>query len=171
MQRSDFGDQPCSVARTLDIIGDRWTPLVLRDIALGLSRFSLIQRDLGLSRKVLAQRLGALLEHGVIDRVPYQEHPVRYDYALTEKGGDLAMVLLALQAFGDKWFFGEQGPPLQWRHRDCGEIARLATCCENCGKTVRAGDAIPLPGPGFEPERAPELAAAVARYTEQAPTP
>src|SRR5690242_6967986 len=116
MQRSDFGDQPCSLARTLDIIGDPWTPLVLRDVAIGISRFDAIQRNLGLSRKVLTQRLQLLIEHEVVARTAYQDNPVRYDYALTEKGNDMAMVLIAIQNFGDKWIFGESGPPLLWRH-------------------------------------------------------
>src|SRR5919108_5055430 len=112
MQRSSFADMQCSVARTLDIIGDTWTPLVLRDIALGVSRFDAIQRDLGLSRKVLAERLRSLVDHEVVERVAYQESPVRYDYRLTEKGKDLAMVLVAMQRFGDKWVFGPGSVPL-----------------------------------------------------------
>jgi DNA-binding HxlR family transcriptional regulator len=163
MQRSDFGDQPCSIARTLDIIGDRWTPLVLRDIALGISRFDVIQRDLGLSRKVLTQRLQHLIEHEVIARTPYQDNPVRYDYTLTEKGNDLAMVLVAFQMFGDKWIFGDGGQPMQWRHLDCGEVSGVIPCCENCGKQVGPGDAIPLRGPSFAEGQAPELAAAIDR--------
>src|ERR1700741_195275 len=122
MQRPAFSDQqPCSVARTLDIIGDRWTALVLRDIAIGISRFDAIQRDLGLSRKVLAQRLANLVDHEVLTRVQYQYNPPRYDYRLTDKGNDLAMVLLAIQQFGDKWAFGGE-PPIQWRHLACGRV-------------------------------------------------
>lgn len=163
MARS-FDDMQCSIARTLDIIGDRWTPLVLRDIALGVSRFDAIQRDLGLSRKVLAQRLQALVDHGVVGRTPYQENPPRHDYTLTEKGTDLAMVLLAIQTFGDRWAFGEAGPPLQWRHLGCGEISSPVVCCEHCGEQVRPGDAVPVPGPSFDRETAPELAAAIDRW-------
>ncbi len=163
MARS-FDDMQCSIARTLDIIGDRWTPLVLRDIALGVSRFDAIQRDLGLSRKVLAQRLQALVDHDVVRRTPYQENPPRYDYTLTEKGTDLAMVLLAIQTFGDRWAFGEVGPPLQWRHLGCGEISSPVVCCEHCGEQVRPGDAVPVQGPSFDRETAPELAAAIDRW-------
>lgn len=166
MQRESFGEQPCSVARTLDVIGDRWTPLVLRDVAIGISRFDAIHRNLGLSRKVLTQRLQHLVEHDVIERTPYQDNPVRYDYTLTEKGADLAMVLIAIQTFGDKWIFGADGPPLQWRHLGCGQVSSVVACCESCGEQVRPGDAIPLRGPSFSEEQAPELGAAIDRFAE-----
>ncbi len=166
MQRSTFSEQPCSVARTLDIVGDRWTPLVIRDLALGISRFDAVQRDLGISRKVLTQRLEALTEHEVVVRIPYQDNPPRYDYRLTEKGNDLAMVVLALQQFGDKWSFGENGPPIRWQHLGCGAISTPTVCCDACGVPIRPGDAIPLPGPSFDPERAPEIAAALDRIAD-----
>lgn len=164
MQRSSFGEQPCSVARTLDIVGDPWTPLVVRDLAIGISRFDAIQRDLGISRKVLTQRLETLTEHEVVTRVAYQENPPRYDYRLTTKGNDLAMVVLALQQFGDKWSFGSAGPPIQWQHLACGEISTPTVCCDRCGEPVRTGDAIPLRGPSFDDESAPEIAAALDRF-------
>lgn len=150
----------CSVARTLDIIGDRWTPLVLRDIAVGISRFDAIQRDLGLSRKVLAQRLAGLVEHEVVVRVEYQDNPPRYDYRLTEKGNDLAMVLLAIQQFGDKWAFGGE-PPIQWRHLSCGQLSTPVACCDQCGEQVRPGEAIPVRGPAFDETTAPVVAEAL----------
>lgn len=160
MQRSSFGEQSCSVARTLDIIGDRWTPLVLRDIAIGISRFDAIQNDLGLSRKVLTQRLDALIEHNVVVRVAYSEHPPRYDYRLTEKGSDLAMVLLAMQQFGDKWAFAGRAP-IEWQHLSCGKVSQPVACCDQCGEQVRPGEAIPRRGPGFDDEAAPVVGAAL----------
>jgi DNA-binding HxlR family transcriptional regulator len=158
-----YADRQCSITRTLDIIGDRWTPLVLRDIALGISRFDAIQRNLGLSRKVLTQRLQALVDHEVISRTPYQDNPPRHDYMLTEKGSDLAMVLLAMQTYGDKWIFGEEGPPLRWRHLGCGQISDPITCCEHCGEQVRPGDAVPVRGPSFDERDAPEVGPAIDR--------
>jgi len=156
MQPSGFSDQQCSVARTLDIIGDRWTALVLRDIAVGISRFDAIQADLGLSRKVLAQRLANLVDHEVLVRVAYQDNPPRYDYRLTEKGNDLAMVLLAIQQFGDKWAFGGE-PPIAWKHLSCGQVSRPVQCCDHCGEQVRPGEAIPLRGPSFADGVSPVL--------------
>jgi hypothetical protein len=99
----------------------------------------------------------------VVSRTPYQDNPPRFDYALTEKGNDLAMVLVVLQTFGDKWSFGEQGPPLLWRHLGCGEISEPVVCCSSCGAQVRPGDAVPLRGPSFDDEQLPETAAAIDR--------
>jgi DNA-binding HxlR family transcriptional regulator len=158
-----FSEISCSVARTVDLIGDRWTPLVVRDIAMGISRFDALQRNLGISRKVLTERLQTLVEQGVVSRTPYQGNPPRFDYALTEKGNDLAMVLVMVQTFGDKWSFGDEGPPLLWRHLGCGEISVPVACCANCGERVRPGDAVPLRGPSFDDEQLPETAAAIDR--------
>lgn len=159
MPRSSFAEMQCSVARTLDIVGDTWTPLVLRDIALGISRFDAIQRNLGLSRKVLAQRLRSLVEHDVVSRTTYQSAPVRYDYRLTDKGKDLAMVLIAMQRFGDKWVFGPERAPVVWHHLACGQQSEPVLCCDKCGLPVGPDDAIPGPGPGFDPDLNPELTA------------
>jgi DNA-binding HxlR family transcriptional regulator len=148
MQRTSFDQMSCSIARTAEVIGEWWTPLVLRDISIGISRFDAIQRNLGISRKVLTQRLNALVEHGVIERQPYHESPTRYDYFLTEKGIDLAMVLLAMQAWGDRWVFGEDSAPVVVRHDACGALARPVAACSSCGEPMLPTDITPLPGPG-----------------------
>jgi len=163
-QRTSFGDAQCSVARTLDIIGDPWTPLVLRDIAVGISRFDTIHRNLGLSRKVLTQRLASLVDHGIVERTAYQDNPPRFDYTLTDKGKDLSMILLAIQSYGDRWIFGREQAPLVWTHLNCGEQSNPVMCCDVCGEQLRAGDAFPSPGPGFDPETFPEVTAAFARH-------
>jgi DNA-binding HxlR family transcriptional regulator len=160
---TSFSEMHCSIARTVDFIGDRWTPLVLRDIALGVSRFDAIQRDLGISRKVLTQRLQTLVDHDVVSRTAYQQNPPRHDYTLTEKGNDLAMVLVALQSFGDKWVFGPSDVPMQWRHLACGEVSEPVTCCSHCGAQVRPGDAVPVRGPGFDETTWPEIGPAIDR--------
>lgn len=164
-----FSDMGCSVARTLDVIGDRWTPMVLRDVAFGITRFDRIQANLGVSRKVLAQRLASLVDDGILQRVAYQERPARYDYFLTEKGADLALVLVALQAWGDKWVFGDEGPSVVWRHEGCGQLTTAQISCSCCGEPLRVGEAIPFvgPSPRFGPGST-ALPAAIARIHELA---
>jgi DNA-binding HxlR family transcriptional regulator len=159
----------CSVARTLDVVGEWWTPLIVRDLSLGISRFDAIQRDLGISRKVLAQRLERLVEHGVVDRTAYQDNPPRYDYRLTEKGADLAAVVLAMTAWGDRWVFGEDRRPLLFRHEACGAETRPVLACSSCGGELRPGELTPLAGPGLRaaPGTA-EVPAALARLHDRA---
>ena len=151
MARTTLDQMNCSIARTLDVVGDAWTPLILRDIAFGITRFDAIQRDLDISRKVLSERLAALVEHGVLQRVPYQEKPARYDYFPTEKGADLAFVLLAMQAWGDRWAFGDEGAPILIRHESCGAVVNVIPSCSNCGEQLSVADVTPLPGPNFVP--------------------
>ena len=102
MQRTNFGEMACSIARTLDVIGEPWSPLILRDVYVGLSRFEQIQADLRISRKVLTERLAYLVERGVLERRPYDRRP-RYEYVLTAKGAELVDLLMVMVAWGDKW--------------------------------------------------------------------
>ncbi len=150
MQRTSFAGIHCSVARTLDVVGEWWTPLVLRDIALGLTRFDEIQRDLGLSRKLLADRLDTLVVGGVLKRRPYQHNPLRHDYLLTEKGRDLMPALMALMAWGDRWTAGEDGPPLLLEHAACGQDTEPVVSCSCCGEPLRFGELVAHPGPGAQ---------------------
>ena len=140
----------CSVARTLAVVGEAWTPLIVRDLYLGISRFDAIQRNLGASRKVLAERLSTLLEHGVIERDAYQDNPPRYDYRLTEKGEGLALVLVAMKSWGDYWEPGDDGPPLVLRHDACGAVSDPIPTCSGCGQPVGPRDFTLLPGPGAD---------------------
>ena len=147
MQRTDFSGMACSIARTLDVIGEPWSPLILRDIWVGFSRFEQLQADLGISRKVLTERLNHLVERGVIERRPYDQRP-RYEYVLTGKGRELVDVLMVMVAWGDKWLAGKAGPPVLYRHHACGEISHVDLTCANCGKPMHADDVEVLPGPG-----------------------
>ncbi len=149
MPRSSFDDMTCSIARTLDVLGEWWTPLVLRDIFAGVTRFDAIHENLGISRKVLAQRLNALVEHDVLQRVAYQYRPTRYDYRLTDRGADLAMVLLAMQSWGDRWIFGTDREPVVIRHGECGALTKPELTCAECGEPLTAAGITALPGPGF----------------------
>src|SRR4051794_18181089 len=147
MQRTDFSRMACSIARTLDVIGEPWSPLVLRDIWVGLSRFEQLQADLGISRKVLTERLNHLVDHGVIERRPYDRRP-RYEYVLTRKGPELVDLLMVMTRWGDPWLAEEAGPPVLYRHHACGEVSDVDLRCAHCGEPMHAGDVDPLPGPG-----------------------
>jgi DNA-binding HxlR family transcriptional regulator len=138
----------CSIARTVDLIGEWWTPLILRDLFLGLSKFEDIRRDLGIASNVLTVRLERLLEHGVVERRQYQDAPARYEYVLTEKGHDLFPVIAVLTAYGDRWLAGEDGPPALMIHEDCGLPASALTVCNRCGGEMTSKNAHPIPGPG-----------------------
>ncbi|WP_018681424.1 winged helix-turn-helix transcriptional regulator [Actinokineospora enzanensis] len=147
MQRTDFGSMTCSIARTLDVIGEPWSPLVLRDVWVGLTRFEQLQADLGISRKVLTERLNHLVDAGILDRRPYDRRP-RYEYVLTEKGTELVDLLLVMAHWGDKWLAGPAGPPVLHRHHACGEITTVDLRCTHCGEPMHATDVDLLPGPG-----------------------
>ncbi|GLY53746.1 helix-turn-helix domain-containing protein [Lentzea sp. NBRC 102530] len=147
MQRTSFSGMACSIARTLDVMGEPWTPLILRDVWVGMTRFEQLQADLGISRKVLTERLNHLVEQGVLERRPYDQRP-RYEYVLTAKGTELIDLLMVMKAWGDRHLAGEAGPPVLYRHHACGEIADVALRCDHCGEPMRAGDVDLLPGPG-----------------------
>lgn len=148
MQRTRFGDMACSIARTLDVIGEPWSPLILRDVYAGLTRFEAIQQDLGISRKVLAERLRWLAECGVLERREYSSRPPRHEYHLTAKGLELADLLMTMVRWGDRWTMGEAGPPVLYRHHACGEVSHVEPRCSACGEPMHAGDVDLLPGPG-----------------------
>ena len=140
MKWSDLGDQACSVARSVAVIGDRWTLMVLRDCFLGVRRFEDFERRLGISRSIIADRLKRLVEEGVLRREAYQDHPVRREYRLTDKGLALHPVIMAIVHWGDVHYAGEAGPPLIHRHKACGcDFAPVQTCSE-CGEVVAARD-------------------------------
>src|SRR5215204_73275 len=134
MQRTRFGDMACSIARTLDVVGEPWSPLILRDVYVGINRFDQLQSDLGISRKVLTQRLAWLVEQGILQRRRYSTRPPRHEYVLTSKGEELCDLLLVMVRWGDRWTAGEAGPPVLHRHRACGEIGHVDLRCPACGE-------------------------------------
>jgi len=148
MQRTDFSEMTCSIARSLAVAGEPWSPLVLRDVWVGIRRFDDIQRDLGISRKVLAERLRHLVDSGMLERRPYSERPPRHEYVLTPKGFEFVDVLMAMAAWGDRWTAGDAGPPALRRHRKCGEITQIDMHCSVCGEVLSASDVDVEPGPG-----------------------
>ncbi len=147
MQRTNFGEMACSIARTLDVIGEPWSPLILRDVWVGLRRFDQLQADLGISRKVLTERLNHLVDEGVLERRPYDNRP-RHEYVLTQQGTELVDVLMVMKGWGDRWRAGEAGPPVLYRHHACGQLVDVDPRCDHCGEPLHAGDLEVLPGPG-----------------------
>lgn len=149
MKWQDLGETPCSIARSLSVVGDRWTLLILRNAFLKVRRFDDFQAQLGITRHLLADRLAKLVEMGVFSKVPYQERPLRHEYRLTEQGRELYPVLLALVAWGDKWLDGGKGPPLLYRHLRCGHTFRPTMSCSECGEALDAREVAPMAGPGL----------------------
>lgn len=142
MLRHDYEGQHCSIAASLEVIGERWSLLIIRDILLGRRRFSEIQESLGVARNVLSTRLRRLTEAGLIEARQYQEKPARYEYFLTEKGLDLWPVLVALIQWGDRHFPRSDGPPIVIVHRDCGGEIDDHRICTRCGKPLGVRDAV-----------------------------
>lgn len=140
MRWSEIGGEDCSVARTISIVGDRWTLLILRDCFLGVRRFEAFQEKIGVTRPILSDRLRKLVDAGVLARVPYQERPPRHDYRLTEKGLSLYPIIVGLAHWGDTHLSGEAGPPLFRRHKACGHIFDPVLTCSECGEPVGPRD-------------------------------
>jgi DNA-binding HxlR family transcriptional regulator len=148
VRQTSFAQMQCSLARGLELIGDWWTPLIIRDLQLGVDRFDALAEDLGISRNLLAGRLAHLVEHGIVARRQYQQHPPRDRYVLTEAGQALVPILMALTAWGDRWATPEGGPPLVYQHRRCGHRFTPTVTCDACGEPVAPADVEVLLGPG-----------------------
>ncbi len=130
----------CSIASTLEVIGDRWTILILRDAFRGIRRFDHFHRDLGVARNLLADRLAKLVEHGVLAKALYEERPPRYEYRLTDKGRDLSPALVALMRWGDQYQAGPAGPPIELIHAGCGNTLDQVFVCWQCDTTAQPGE-------------------------------
>jgi DNA-binding HxlR family transcriptional regulator len=150
MRWTDIDQQLCSVARALSVVGERWTLLILRDAFLGTRRFEQFQHNLGITRHRLSERLSKLVEHGVLVKVPYCEHPPRHEYRLTRKGLGLYPVLMSLARWGDDWMADDEGVPLEYIHRSCGKPTRPVLACSECGEPLRPEGVTPQAGPPLE---------------------
>jgi DNA-binding HxlR family transcriptional regulator len=135
MRRKSFEDMRCSVAQALEVVGEWWTLLIVRDLLMGVARFDDLQSRLGIARNVLTDRLTTLIDAGIVERRAYQHNPERYDYRLTDKGADLWIAVNALREWGDRWAAPE-GPPVELRHRDCGGEVHLHAICDACGERI-----------------------------------
>jgi len=149
LKRDYIGQESCSVARTLEIVGDRWTWLLIRDAFLGLSKFGAFRESLGIAPNVLHERLARLVDEGILERVLYSERPVRFEYRLTQKGSDLFTALNALRQWGDQYLCAEPMRLLRVKGSATPVIAALVPD----GTPILANDEIELvPGPGFPPD-------------------
>lgn len=151
MRWDNIQETPCSIARALSVVGDRWTSLIVRDAFLGIRRFDELQRSLGITRHRLVDRLERLVEEGVLERRKYQDNPPRFEYRLTEKGRDLYPVILMLKQWGDRWMVGPEGVPAvhRHRHRQCGHITTAVLVCSECQEPLTPFDMQVEPGPGM----------------------
>jgi 2-(1,2-epoxy-1,2-dihydrophenyl)acetyl-CoA isomerase len=148
MKWNSLEEEQCSVARTIAVIGDRWTLLVLRDCFLRVRRFEDFQARLGLTRHVLADRLKKLVRHGVLRRVPYQTRPKRHEYILTQTGLDLYPIIMAIVHWGDIHMVDERGRPRLYEHKPCGQSFEPVMVCSACGQKLSAKDVHIHLGPG-----------------------
>jgi DNA-binding HxlR family transcriptional regulator len=143
--KRDYAGQVCSIARTLEVVGDRWTLLVIRDVGLGLRRFDELLDSLGVASNVLTDRLNRLVDEGVLERVPYRERPPRFEYRLTKKGRELGVALLALMQWGDR-HLSDKPPRIARRRSDRAPVSVRLVAKD--GSPVAADDLELVPGPG-----------------------
>lgn len=131
-----YSDQTCSVARALEVVGERWTLLIVRDALQGTTKFDDFLAGLGVSRNVLSVRLNSLVENGILERVRYQKRPERFEYVITPKGRALAPVIGSLMRWGDMFLAREDRPPRAIEHIGCGGHVRSRMVCDACGNEV-----------------------------------
>ena len=148
MLQREYPDQVCSIARSLEIVGERWTLLILRDAVLGLTRFEEFQDSLGIATNVLTNRLKRLCDEGVLERVPDPERPGRPKYVLTAKGSELGPALIVLMKWGDRHYPAPNGPPRLTLHIGCGGSVGPDLICDRCGRPAGPGELDLPPGPG-----------------------
>jgi DNA-binding HxlR family transcriptional regulator len=148
MLKRDYETQTCSIARSLEVVGERWSLLIVRSVLLGVRRFDDLQAELGITRSVLTTRLQRLVDEEVLDRVPYQERPPRYDYRATAKGRELFPVIAHLLRWGDSHYPEPAGPPRLLEHRDCGGSPNDHLLCDRCGEPLTYFNTTARPGPG-----------------------
>ncbi len=126
-----------SVAEVVNILGDTWSILLIRDACMGLSRFDDFQRHLGVARNVLSNRIKKLISVGIFERVAYSERPLRYEYHLTEKGSELWVLIAVLRQWGDRWIAPEGKAPFSVRHKECGGRLNAKVECASCSTEVK----------------------------------
>ena len=151
MLGKEYEGQICSIARSLELVGERWSLLVIREIFHGRRKFSEMQRSLGVARNVLTARLQRMVDEEILERRPYSDKPERYEYFLTEKGLDLWPVMIALMQWGDKYEPRPEGRPSIVVHKgECGGEIDDRRICTRCGKALTVREARAIEGPGMK---------------------
>jgi DNA-binding HxlR family transcriptional regulator len=151
MRRTDTSAWPCNIARSVNVLGDHWNILIIREACLGTRRYEAFQRALGVGRNILTIRLNGLVDEGILDRVEYQQNPVRHEYRLTDKGRDAYTVLAAMDAWGRRWLAGPEGTPVLLHHETCNHDMHAAVVCSECGEPIDVRNVNARPGPGSRP--------------------
>jgi DNA-binding HxlR family transcriptional regulator len=152
-----YDDEVCSIARSLEVVGERWSLLIIRNaLFAGSTRFSDFQRSLGIATNILQNRLDGFVEAGIMRRHQYSEQPALYEYLLTEKGRDFAPALIALTEWGDRWS-APGGRPVVYAHAECGSEVASEVVCRSCGRLDDGAEILALPGPGMPEERAERM--------------
>lgn len=167
MRQTSFANFHCSLARSLDVVGDWWTPLIIRDLSLGLERFDDLVANLGISRNLLTTRLKDLVDAKIVERIRYSERPPRDRYLLTEAGRDLVPILAALTVWGDRWAALPEGPPVVYGHE--GHRCTPTVCCASCGKPVTTENLRVAPGPGAAAGPGTHLVGRAGKFSAQQP--
>ena len=167
MRWKEAADQYCSIARTLGLLGDRWTLLVIREALNGVRRFDDFRRHLGIARNVLTERLQRLVDAGVLELRPYQASPPRSEYRLTDAGRDLQPILIGLMTWGDRWLAGASGPPLVVEHSGCGQPTVPRMTCDHCGEELHVRNTVLRDGPGLPRDVARERRRELERIRAQ----
>jgi len=145
-------EAPCPIALLLELVGERWSFLIIRDAFYGVRRFDGFQQHLGISKKVLSLRLSKLVQAGVFHKTLYQQRPGRYEYRLSAKGRELFPVLLSMMSWGNRWLVGDKEQTVELLHKDCGEKVAAKLVCDHCEQPITPARVKAVPGPGASPE-------------------
>jgi DNA-binding HxlR family transcriptional regulator len=149
MKRTDTSDWPCTIARSVNVLGDHWNLLIIRQACLGTRRFDDFQAALGTGRNILSTRLAGLVDEGLLTRVPYQDNPPRFEYRLTDKGREVYPILAAMAAWGDRWLTGAEGTPLVLHHTACDHDMHAVVVCSECEEPIDVREVRAKAGPGY----------------------
>ncbi len=149
MERTKFASAPCSIARSLDVLGDWWSPLIIRECLYGTHRFGEFQRWLGIGRNILTKRLKLLVDDGLLEKRKYQDNPERFEYHLTDKGYDAANLLMAITSFGEKWYFEKNREPIQLFDQETDRRIRPVIVDSESGEPIDSRNLYAGPGPSF----------------------